>query len=121
MHHLKLHGEESADFTKRLTWLTKGFYAIKTTGASQKLIGFSFVYKVDNKFFYGAAIHPDYYHRQILNHAMMETSELAKYCYGIEHINFKLTVLTMNMSKQLSKGVIRMSKKSQKGYTDLVA
>ena len=118
MQHLQLHGEQPVNFANRLGWLTKGFYAIKAATAPNHVLGFSFVYKMNKSYFYGAAILPDHYDRHILSQAMTQTAELAKYCYGINNINFKLTLFTMNLSQQVVDGVVKMP---QKGYTELVA
>lgn len=120
MQHLQLHGDQPVDFIKRLKWLTKGFYAIKDKH-TLKSIGYSFVYKIHQSFFYGAAILPAYYNRQVLNQAMAETATLSKYCYGIEAIQFKLTVFTAAMSKQLSEGIIQLPELHKKGNINLVA
>jgi len=118
MQHLQLHGEQALNFTNRLGWLTKGFYAIKATATPNHVLGYSFVYKMNKSYFYGAAILPDHYNRHILNQAMLQTAELVKYCYGIENINFKLTLFTMNLSQQVANGIVKLP---PKGYVELVA
>lgn len=99
MYDLQLRLDDSIDFAKRLAWLSKGFYLIKSAQGPKKIAGACFIYKSKNTLFYGAAILPHHYSRELLNQAIEQISSLSRYCYGLTEINFKLTLFTFAMSQ----------------------